>query len=193
MGTNVENEATSLNHLRKTDLTLTIRSGQRADLDTLAELEMDANWALIEAGASISSSPSATPRHLMEQALSEGLVFVGTDDVDFPLGFLAGSERDGGLYIGEIDVWRRWQGNGIGRALVQHALAEARRRNLWGAMLTTDRFAPFNMPFYARLGFVEIAQDLMPPSLASVIQDEIMRGYDPGRRVGMLYSFVKSA
>lgn len=163
-----------------------IRSGRVDDLDTLAEIEIDASGALFEAGASASVSQSATPRHLMLQALSEGLLFVITDENDYPLGFLAGMERDGGLYIGEIDVWRCWQGKGIGRALIQHALDDARRRKLRGAMLTTDRLAPFNMRFYGLLGFVEVDPDQAPPSLAQVIRDEIERGYDPGRRVAML-------
>ena len=163
-----------------------IRSGRVEDLDTLAELEIDASEALIEVGALPGVSPSATPRHLMLQALSEGLVFVVADKDDYPLGFLAGLERDGGLYIGEIDVWRCWQRKGIGRALILHALNEARRRNLWGGMLTTDRLAPFNMRFYGLLGFVEVGLDQAPPSLAQVIRDEIESGHDPGRRVAML-------
>lgn len=166
-----------------------VRLGRLQELERLAELEIDATMSLIEAGAALAEAASATPRHLMEAAFAEGLVFVATDADDQPLGFLAGGEQDGGLYIGEIDVWRRWQGRGIGRAMILAALAEARRRNLWGAMLTTDRFAPFNRPFYAKLGFIETSFAHLPPSLVAVLEAEISRGHDPARRVGMLLRF----
>ncbi|WP_176562867.1 GNAT family N-acetyltransferase [Paracoccus liaowanqingii] len=152
-------------------------------------MEIDANWSLITAGASVSTSPSATPRHLMEQAISEKLVFIAVDELDQPLGFLAGLERDGGLYIGEIDVWREWQGKGIGSALIRHALHIGRERGLWGAMLSTDRYAPFNMPFYEKLGFFEISVTEAPTALSAVIHDELDRGHNPARRVAMIHRF----
>lgn len=125
----------------------------------------------------------------MEISLSEALLFVATDPDDRPVGFLAAAERDGGLYVGEIDVLRRWQRRGIGRSLMSAGISEARARHLWGAMLTTDRFVPFNYPFYASLGFREVARDAMPPSLEQVLADELARGKEAARRLGMVLRF----
>lgn len=166
-----------------------VRLGRLAELERLAEIEIDAARALVEAGAAPPGELSATPRFLMELSHSERLLFVAADRDDQPLGFLAGAERNGALYIGEVDVLRRLHGRGIGRALIQAVLAEARRRGFWGAMLTTDRHVPFNRPFYARLGFCETALEEMPPSLAAVLGDEMERGFDPARRLGMVLRF----
>jgi GNAT superfamily N-acetyltransferase len=165
-----------------------IRPARFGELDILAELEIDACHALIEAGA-LFGDASATPRPLMEQACLDQLLFVAAGPDDEPLGFLAAHEIDGGLYIGEIDVWRRWQGRGIGGKLIKAALAEARLRNAWGAMLTTDRFAPFNYPFYFKLGFREAATDGCPAKLAAVLKAEIDAGHDWSRRVAMVLRF----
>ena len=51
--------------------------------------------------------------------------------------------------------------------------------------LTTFRDVPFNMPFYARLGFHVIVPEEFSPALRSVIEDETRRGLDPRRRVAM--------
>jgi GNAT superfamily N-acetyltransferase len=166
-----------------------IRPARFSELDILSELEIDACHALIEAGA-LFGDASATPRPLMEQACLDQLLFVAAGPDDQPLGFLAAAECDGGLYIGEIDVWRRWQGRGIGSKLITAALTEARGRSAWGAMLTTDRFAPFNYPFYFKLGFREVPTDRCPAKLAAVLKAEIDAGYDRSRRVAMVLRFA---
>lgn len=170
-----------------------VRAGRLDELDRLAALEIDAAHALIEAGAIPPDDLSATQRDLMERCAADGLLFVAADENDAPLGFLAAEARNGALYIGEIDVWRRWQGRGIGRALILAAIAETRRRGLRTATLTTDRFAPFNRPFYESLGFREVSGALLPPDLAAVLQSEIERGLDPARRVGMLLRLERSS
>ena len=168
----------------------TVRLARADELNALAIIESDANATLVDAGAVSPDSFTTTPRHLLELSLSAALLFTAVDANDEPVGFLACEERDGGLYVGEIDVLRRWQRQGIGRALMLTALAEARSRRLWGAMLTTDRFVPFNALFYASLGFREIARENLPPSLEAVIVAEVAGGQDPARRVGMALRFA---
>jgi len=41
------------------------------------------------------------------------------------------------------------------------------------------------MPFYARLGFEELAPTALTPALRAVLEDETHRGLDPTRRVVM--------
>ena len=53
--------------------------------------------------------------------------------------------------------------------------------------LTTFRAVPWNMAFYARLGFVEIPRGLLRPELAAVVFDEAARGLAPETRVAMAY------
>lgn len=68
------------------------------------------------------------------------------------------------------------QGRGIGRALVAAVTAEGRQRRLSAVTLTTFRNIPWNAPFYARLGFIEVAGAAMNARLAAVLKHELRRG-----------------
>ncbi|MBL8691022.1 MAG: GNAT family N-acetyltransferase [Rhodospirillaceae bacterium] len=168
---------------------VTIRHARADEIEALAAIEIDATRSLVEAGIVFPNGIHATPKRLLEAALAEALLFVVTDEEDRLVAFLAAHPHDGGLYIGEVDVMRAWQRRGIGRALMQTAINEARRRGLWGAMLTTERSVPFNAPFYASLGFREVDDAAMPAKLAEVLSGEAAAGAGPDRRVGMVLRF----
>jgi hypothetical protein len=51
--------------------------------------------------------------------------------------------------------------------------------------LTTFRDVPWNMPFYARVGFEVIPPEQLSPALCSVVEEESRRGLDRTRRVAM--------
>jgi hypothetical protein len=51
--------------------------------------------------------------------------------------------------------------------------------------LTTFRDLPWNMPFYARLGFAVVPRHDLSPALRCVVEDEDRRGLDASRRVVM--------
>ena len=167
-----------------------IRPARRDELDALATIELDANESLIAAGVPFPDGPTATPRHLIEGSLAEGLLFVAAGTDDMPVGFIACHARDADLYLGELDVARTAQGRGIGRALVLHALSAARARGLGGATLTTDRLVPFNAPFYASLGFREVPRGAGPAALDATRDAEEAAGRDMARRTGMVLRFV---
>ncbi len=168
---------------------ITIRHARPDDVEALAAIEIDAAGTLVDAGIPFPSGIQATPRHLLEASLAEGMLLVATNEEDRLIAFLAAQTYDGGLYIGEIDVARAWQRRGIGRALMQTAIGQAQARGLWGAMLTTERSVPFNAPFYASLGFCEVADAELPPKLAEVLAAEAAAGAGSDRRVGMVLRF----
>jgi len=51
--------------------------------------------------------------------------------------------------------------------------------------LTTFRDVPWNMPFYAKLGFVEIGFEDLSSALRCILGAESSRDLDPARRVAM--------
>jgi hypothetical protein len=51
--------------------------------------------------------------------------------------------------------------------------------------LTTFRDVPWNMPFYARLGFEIVPPEQVGPALFAIVEGETRRGLDPARRVVM--------
>jgi GNAT superfamily N-acetyltransferase len=100
------------------------------------------------------------------------------------LGFALVSAHADGAHLDEIDVVPEAGGRGIGRALLDAAVAWARARGHAQLTLTTFRDVPWNGPFYARAGFVEVAEPL-PPRLAVVRAREVARGLDRLPRVAM--------
>jgi GNAT superfamily N-acetyltransferase len=95
--------------------------------------------------------------------------------------------ESGGPHLEEIDVHpdhgRRGIGSGLVRAVCAWTAASGHRE----ITLTTFRQLPWNMPFYARLGFLEVPSDRLTPELVAIVCDEAARGLDPARRVVMRY------
>jgi hypothetical protein len=52
--------------------------------------------------------------------------------------------------------------------------------------LTTDRYVPFNAPFYASFGFLRPKAQAVPQFLREKLDQEIEVGMDPERRVAMV-------
>jgi len=66
------------------------------------------------------------------------------------------------------------------------AIEMARSRRLWGLALTTDRYVPFNAPFYASFGFLLPKAEAAPQFLRKKLDQEIEVGMDPERWVAMV-------
>lgn len=114
----------------------------------------------------------------------DGLVLVA-DEAGGPVGFVACQACQDALHIWELAVRRDRQGRGIGRALVAGAVGLARQRGLATVTLSTFREIPWNAPFYARLGFVEVPQGALSPRLAAVCAREADLGLDVANRCAM--------
>jgi len=165
-----------------------IRLARSQELPRLTEIELDAFGALAEARGD-GLEAHALPQDILRQSLEDELLFVAADRSNEPIAFLAGTERDGMLYVAEVDVARAWQRRGVGRRLMATAIETARASRLLGVTLTTDRLVPFNAPFYAKLGFVEIAEDDVVPQLRRILAREISIGTGGDRRVAMILRF----
>ena len=95
-------------------------------------------------------------------------------------------------HLDEVDIALSHGRRGLGTALVRAACAWARDAGFPLLMLTTFRAAPWNLPFYARLGFAEIPPDLIRPELVVVVRDEAARGLLPQTRAVMAYHCARA-
>ncbi|ASW05955.1 GNAT family N-acetyltransferase [Rhizobium sp. 11515TR] len=166
----------------------TIRSARADELHLLAAIEIDAFWALHEAGA-VACEPTSLPLDVLEQSLAKGLLFVAVDGMDQPFGFVAGLLKDGSVHIAELDVVRRWQKRGVGRRLMETAIEAARLQGAEGVTLTTDRQVAFNAPFYTSVGFQILDDGERSAALTQILENELAHGADPARRVAMALRF----
>lgn len=102
-----------------------------------------------------------------------------------PLGFLAAERIDDDLHVWELAVHAGHQGRGVGRGLMDAAIAHARADDCAAVTLTTFRDVGWNEPFYARLGFVTLEGDTRGERLAAILDLEAENGLPRERRCAM--------
>ncbi|WP_336214039.1 GNAT family N-acetyltransferase [Enterobacter sp. P82] len=105
---------------------------------------------------------------------------------DRPVGFILTEAHSSSLFIVELSVALDWQGKGIGRQLIACVADHARKLGLTSLTLTTFRDVPWNAPFYARLGFEQIAE--LTPELRQKRDDEAAHGLAYESRCAMRLS-----
>lgn len=154
------------------------------DLPLLPAIELAAA-RLLTGHAPESILAEATSDNDFRGAQSRGHLWVALH-ADVPVGFAHVDLLEPACaHLREIDVHPSHGRRGLGTQLVTAVCAWALCSGHQWVTLTTFREVPWNMPFYARLGFEEIAAPALSPALSSILQDEARRGLDPARRVAM--------
>lgn len=165
-------------------LTYTITAACLDDLSRLSAIELAAA-RLLEGHAPESVLNETTSLHVLTQAQRDGRLWVALAD-DVPVGFAHVEliERDA-VHLEEIDVHPDHGRRGLGTRLVLQVCDWARVHGYRSVTLTTFRDLPWNLPFYAHLGFAVVPPEQQSAGLLAVIDDETRRGLDPSRRVVM--------
>jgi ribosomal protein S18 acetylase RimI-like enzyme len=70
-------------------------------------------------------------------------------------GYMIGWPEGDTYFIENVGVDPHYQGHGLGRRLIEHAVTEARRHRLQELSLYTNEAMTENLAMYAHLGFVE--------------------------------------
>jgi GNAT superfamily N-acetyltransferase len=169
-----------------------ITAARPSDLPLLPAIELAAA-ALLTGHAPASVLAETTSTTNLEDAQRRGQLWVAlADDVAIAFAHVKILEPDI-AHLEELDVHPEHGRRGVGSRLVVFVCQWAATRGYSCITLTTFRDVPWNMPFYERLGFEEIAPDELSPALRLVIEDETRRGLDPSRRVAMRRSCVRSS
>jgi GNAT superfamily N-acetyltransferase len=154
------------------------------DLPALASVELAAARLLV-GHAPESVLAESTPLGDFEAAQRNGLLWVALDGEN-PVGFAHVKllEPDS-AHLDELDVHPAHGRRGLGTRLVNAVCSWATDAGLSAVTLCTFRGVPWNMPFYARLGFTPISPLELSDQLRCVVDDETRRGLDPRERVVM--------
>jgi GNAT superfamily N-acetyltransferase len=163
-----------------------IAAARRRHLPHLAAIELAAA-KLLEEHAPPAVLEETTDLDTLESARRAGRLWVASCD-DVPVGFAHAIVNGDDVHLEEIDVHPDHARRGIGTRLVRTICEWAALRRYTAVTLTTFRDVPFNMPFYARLGFVPVPHEALSDWLREVVGDEARRGLDPTRRVVMRWS-----
>ena len=100
-----------------------------------------------------------------------GTLWVADDEAGEPAAFLAAKRYGDRLHVEEFDVVHAAQGRGLGRRMLSHVVAWARREGLASLSLTTFSSVRWNAPFYASCGF-ELWEDDLADDVAAALAYE---------------------
>ncbi len=168
-----------------------IRLADEDDLPELPAIEASAGGAFAGvAGLEAVATDAGLDAAAFQRAFETGDVWVAQALEDPLFGELvafAVTRRVGrDIHLAEMSTRREVQGRGIGRALLAAILESALEEGCTGATLTTFKDVPWNGPFYAAMGFRELAADELPAHLRDALAAEAARGILPmDRRCAM--------
>jgi len=170
--------------LERTGVAYQIAAARSRDLPLLAAVEIAAA-RLLAGHAPESVLAETTSQDELEEAKRRGHLWVALAD-DVPVGFAHVKVFEPGVaHLDELDVHPDHARRGLGKKLVMAVCDWAASAGYRSVTLATFRNVPWNMPFYARLGFAVIQPQELAPALVAVVRDEARRGLDPTRRVVM--------
>ncbi|WP_017792092.1 GNAT family N-acetyltransferase [Leucobacter salsicius] len=140
-------------------MSLTIRSAHATEFASLVSLEERADAILVEyLGAT--SWPNADPDRSAQLGFTLVAEMEGVDEGNSTLvGFAQVLLPDGLAHLEQLSVLPEHGRRGIGGALLEATVTEARGRGFAELTLRTYADVPWNAPFYARHGFVESDPD----------------------------------
>ena len=116
------------------------------------------------------------------EAIAEGRLFVAEAATDGVVGFASSGRVDDAPYLDQLSVFPSHMRRGIGRALLERVIDEARTEPLW---LTTYAHLPWNQPYYERLGFHIVPETEHAAELRRILEEQRAALPAPERRVAM--------
>lgn len=164
---------------------MNIRTAHRDELPGLRDLEVAAGVLFREIGMTDVAEHPPPALEAFHHFRQTGRLWVSVDDADKPTGFVFVELVDGAVHIEQVSVHPEHQGRGIGRQLIEYVDRWAAGQGISALTLSTFRNVPWNGPYYARLGFSELADDELTPGLAEIQAAETALGLDPAERVFM--------
>jgi GNAT superfamily N-acetyltransferase len=157
-------------------------------LEALPRIELEAAQ-LLRGHAPESVLQETTDQEAFADAARNGRLWIACAG-ETPVGFALVKMLTADLpHLEEIDVDPSHGRRGLGTALVKAVCAWAAGSGYSMLTFTTFRAVPWNLPFYARLGFVEIPSHRLRAELAAVVAEEATRGLAPETRVVIGYSY----
>ncbi|MDO9456771.1 GNAT family N-acetyltransferase [Nocardioides sp.] len=166
-------------------MSIAIRRARPSDLRRIAAVE-DAGGAMFAEhfGDRMVPALTAAPPSGAERD-GHGILLVAVDDRRL-VGFAHVVPHDLHAHLEQVSVLPSYARQGIGTSLVRAVMEEARWSGYDRMSLTTYRDVPWNGPFYAGLGFVEVEPGRLELFQRDLRDHERRLGLDgPGVRVVM--------
>ena len=159
-----------------------IRLARPEDADAFPAIERAAGtlFETIEGLESVAGM-QAIPAEAQRKLIRKGHSLVAEADGRI-VGFLSTEPFRRELHVREFSVRPDHQGKGIGAVLLRAVAIDARNSGFAALTLTTFSDVPWNAPFYARHGFVELHDLEGRPHLADSLEKAVELGLPRERR-----------
>jgi len=162
-----------------------IRPARPADAETLRVIERAAGQRFGEVGLPDIAAAEPMATDTLVAYARGGRAWVAVDGGGRAIGYVVVDVIDGCAHVEQVSVDPRYQGRGVGRALLDEVAASAARQGMAALTLTTFSQVPWNQPLYEHLGFAVVAESDLSPGLRAVRESEAEHGLDPAARVCM--------
>ena len=154
----------------------------------IVAIDNDAGALYAQAGLDLDLGPehpyARAERVYWTRAAEAGGVFLA--EAEQPgggaVGLLVMDLVDGVPYLEQLSVRTSAMRRGLGRRLLDHAIAWAGARPLW---LTTYAHLAWNRPFYESAGFTVVPEAQCPPGIVALLEDQRRWLPAPEQRIAM--------
>ena len=162
-----------------------IRRPRPNEIKLLPQIEKEADERYAQVGLrQVLAMPPASLASL-ERARCDGRLWVAVSPVGRVVGFALMKFPGGTAWLDQLSVLERWQGHGLGSALIDRAAGHARALGFDALHLSTYLGVAWNAPFYARRGFTAVARGGWPRAFRLQFMIENSHGHPPWRRTIM--------
>ncbi|MBN3834048.1 GNAT family N-acetyltransferase [Burkholderia sp. Ac-20344] len=163
-----------------------IRPATREDAAAMAAVEVAAAQRFRAIGMTHIAEAEPTDTAAVRVRIDGGRAYVAVDAQGTCVGFafyrLLDAQR---LYLEELDVAPSHAGQRIGARLIEQVTARAAQEGIAEVVLSTFRDAPWNAPYYARLGFSIVDDGTLDDTLRAIRAHHVALGIDETQRVFM--------
>jgi GNAT superfamily N-acetyltransferase len=163
-----------------------IRAAHPHEIALLPQIENAADLRYRRVGLDLVVRMPAHSVASLERGRRRGLLWVATSPRNRVVGLALMDIVGKTAWIDQLTVLDRWQGRGIGAALLDRSAATARERGHDAIYLTTYRNVAWNKPFYERRGFAEVARGDFTPARRRQFLFEITLGHPVWQRALMV-------
>ena len=167
-----------------------IRNARSNVLPLLVEIERAAGQTFLQLDADLFADHDPGSVERLTPYADGGRALVSVDAQDVSVGYLLLDTVDGAAHIEQVSVHPDHARKGLGRALIEHAASWASERDLH-SLTYTD--APWNGPYYERLGFHYLTPGEETPGLRTIREHERALGLEVWPRVSMRLSLATDA
>ena len=160
-----------------------IRAARPNEIALLPQIEdaADERYARVGLPRIIDMPPASITS--LEQGRRDGRLWVATSPLNRVVGFALMKFPGGTAWLDQLSVLERWQGRGLGSALIDRTSQRARALGHDTLYLSTYLGVPWNAPFYERRGFSMMPRGAWPRAFRR--QFMIENGHPTWRRTIM--------